>query len=452
MAARKSVTAIISAGTLAILAAVVIEATAGTRRDSAETQAQPMTPAAEIEKLITQFGSQRYATREEATRAVVKVGLAAVPFLQNALYSKDPEVKRRASWVLDKVNRTHNEQLIQRLLAEGIDQYVERLVMKQRRITERDWADLAMLGQRASFTGVPSGPRGFVPSQIFLERRVLHTRRFDRVVADELNIKEFKEIRCARIVAGSVIANGSQESFIISNGPAHTDGDLGMCVLFANGKVTVKGWVTGSVIVCDGVLDMPLGMLGNSVVIARGPVVLGECRECTVLAEGPVTVPVCEDSDIYAHGIVTVTERARNSILCGKGSMAVEMCSKCVLRAEGAVTVKTNRGDNIIEQNKPHEWPQVPFKFFDPARLGIQVALAGGDLRVIAVQAEKPFGHAGLKAGDVIVAMDKTKPTSTEAFRRLLRRRELEGRTTLSVRREERTLEVVVTFPAQEKQ
>jgi S1-C subfamily serine protease len=59
-----------------------------------------------------------------------------------------------------------------------------------------------------------------------------------------------------------------------------------------------------------------------------------------------------------------------------------------------------------------------------------------------------PFARAGLRAGDVLAALDGTEVRDPEAFRRLLRRRVAEGGLAqLRVLRDGKTTDVRVLLP-----
>lgn len=57
-------------------------------------------PAAIVDRL----GSPRYADREAAASAIEKLGAEAIPALRDALDSRDPEIRARASALLDKID------------------------------------------------------------------------------------------------------------------------------------------------------------------------------------------------------------------------------------------------------------------------------------------------------------------------------------------------------------
>jgi uncharacterized repeat protein (TIGR01451 family) len=59
----------------------------------------PGTPPAEIQKLVRQLGDESFNVRQEASNKLLKIGLNALPYLEDATESGDPEVCTR-SWEL----------------------------------------------------------------------------------------------------------------------------------------------------------------------------------------------------------------------------------------------------------------------------------------------------------------------------------------------------------------
>src|SRR5262249_10578840 len=58
----------------------------------------------DAEALIARLGSSRYAEREEAAAALAKIGRDALPALKKAVDSRDPEVRARASALIDRID------------------------------------------------------------------------------------------------------------------------------------------------------------------------------------------------------------------------------------------------------------------------------------------------------------------------------------------------------------
>jgi HEAT repeat protein len=61
-----------------------------------------LTKESTIEELIKQLGNEDWQTREKASQNLIAMGNVAVPRLKEALNDKDPEVRKRALWVLNE--------------------------------------------------------------------------------------------------------------------------------------------------------------------------------------------------------------------------------------------------------------------------------------------------------------------------------------------------------------
>src|SRR4051794_39018486 len=62
-------------------------------------------PPPQVDRLIRQLGSDRYAQRESATQALDRLGGPALPALRKAAGSPDPEVRRRARRLVAAIAR-----------------------------------------------------------------------------------------------------------------------------------------------------------------------------------------------------------------------------------------------------------------------------------------------------------------------------------------------------------
>jgi S1-C subfamily serine protease len=94
-----------------------------------------------------------------------------------------------------------------------------------------------------------------------------------------------------------------------------------------------------------------------------------------------------------------------------------------------------------IREHEPN--PLGFVQWFDPARVGVTVEAAAGGVRVRA--AAKSFAAAGLRAGDLLSAIDGEAVKSPDEFRLLLRARLADGgKMALAVRRAGRDLTIPV--------
>jgi len=63
---------------------------------TSHTPAMAAEPNPEIKELTEKLGAEKYSDREKASTKLLKIGFPALPFLENAMKSSDPEVKTRA--------------------------------------------------------------------------------------------------------------------------------------------------------------------------------------------------------------------------------------------------------------------------------------------------------------------------------------------------------------------
>jgi vacuolar-type H+-ATPase subunit H len=75
----------------------------------------------EMKRSIDQLGSDRFKDREQATQELSKLGKSALPSLKEAAKSRDPEVRRRAQQLIERMEappvRSIGPRLEQRLPA-----------------------------------------------------------------------------------------------------------------------------------------------------------------------------------------------------------------------------------------------------------------------------------------------------------------------------------------------
>lgn len=167
-------------------------------------------------------------------------------------------------------------------------------------------------------------------------------------------------------------------------------------VLFAGGSVDFLGSVANSLIVCDGDFTVQ-GPIYNCLIIARGTI------RC--------------DHDV----------RDSRLISCGK--------------------VQFKHPQRVYESKVVEKEPKpLGFvQFFDPTDAGITVEKADRGVRVKEAGKGKPFAKAGLRAGDLVTALDGEAVKDAEGFRRLLRAKlAVEGTMTFKVRRGDKAVEIPV--------
>jgi hypothetical protein len=190
---------------------------------------------------------------------------------------------------------------------------------------------------------------------------------------------------------------GFVNNIVVSRGDVRTPKSLCDSIVFANGDITVGHHLTGSVVVCDGDVTVEGGAGG--LVVARG----------SIHVKGPV--------------------------------------SDCILAAGGKIPNKVTKPRDFVVVIAQEPTPFGFVTFFELKTVGVDVAVTANEVRVRAVAGGKPFAKAGVRAGDVITAVNGKKPDSAESLRRLLRDVLAVADASVTLRRGDQTETVSVSLP-----
>jgi hypothetical protein len=372
-------------------------------------------PGGDVEGLIRQLGDRRAKVREAATRRLLELK-GAGPALRAALKSPDPEIARRAAWILDEIPRRAEERAGARLKQHGrnreVDQAVEVLVGRPKWDDERPcWqvltslaAELIERGRKEYADGIPVPHKGAEPSPYEL----LPVGEFGRYVkvARPLFLtgprvaiprpKKASDERSAFVIRGKEVAIVSLlrgSALIAASGSLRYDGDLMSSVTYVTGPVQVRS-LWNSVLVCDG--DLTVKGVRQSLVIVRG--------------------------DVHCNGAGVGT-----SLIIASGRLHIDKHSQIAKTAK----IRERQADLLGF-----------VKFFETAQAGLEVEPAKGGVRVKTVDAKKGFAKAGLQAGDLITGVDKQATADPEGFRRQLRSALARGTFTLQVSRGDKSRQI----------
>ncbi|MCI0700088.1 MAG: PDZ domain-containing protein [Planctomycetia bacterium] len=219
----------------------------------------------------------------------------------------------------------------------------------------------------------------------------------------------------------------------------------------------------GKPIVVYGVAIMAAGVddpqsFSRSLVVSRGPVSAKVVIDASlVLATGDVTVgDGMHNSVIICDGNVVVTRNTSNSLIIARGRVTIKgkVWSGTLIAGERVVTgevvvpldpVAAMQNRLVIEEKKPN--PLGFITFFELSRIGLEVKVAEGAVKVAAVTAGKPCEKAGVKVGDAILEVNGKKPLDAESLRRLLRDNLAIGDATIKLKRGDKTETVKVALP-----
>jgi hypothetical protein len=310
------------------------------------------------------------------------------------LKSPDHEIARRAEQILEEMRRRQEPRTLARLKAHGkdgeVDRAVELFAGRPRWDDEpAGWqvlsglaADLIDRGRKELGRNTVPTPNDFLPAGNF-DRfvKLFHTMNLVGPVVSP-HTEQRRQRKPGGQVVGFVVRG---QNLVLEHSSPEYPGLLAATgsfrgrrllnsVLYANGSVAI-GDITCSVVVCDG--DLKAGRIWNSLVIARG--------------------------DVRGTGSYSV------------GDSLVITSGRFHLDKYGQVW----KDVKVLERQAA---PLGFVKFFDPAREGVEVEAGRLGARVKAVADGKPLARAGLRAGDVVTAVDGTPVSTPDSFRRLLRK------------------------------
>ncbi len=374
----------------------------------------------QIERWIKDLGSDRFEVREAATRALTEREEAAAA-LHKALSSPDAEVRRRAARILEVLKPKRARRALARAYALGkegrIVETVDRLVYwREWDKDEEGWDTLTrfadkLMGRTASY---------LPPS----ERKLWKTPRLplgDFRRYHEANMPNKKALQPKEI---------SGRKLVITDVP----------VILARGEQVIikrdrdRMGIVYSILAASE--DVRIYCAAYSLIIAGGDIKMIGFRDSILVCDGDVELQDPPDNG----GLIV----ARGKVICRNRKL-----TGCVVRSENYF--QFHDGKKIIIQDGTPD-PLGFVKFFELSDVGLTVSdrdqkeeLIPDGVRLKDVRKDSQFA-SGLRAGDVVTALDGTKATSPEVFRRLLRRKLGQGipLLTFTVRRSGKTLDVPI--------
>jgi hypothetical protein len=288
---------------------------------------------------------------------------------------------------------------------------VDRLVRWAKWDTEgKGWSDLIRLTDKVIDLSAPDfRPFSFRESQTFpVGHRRLYAKedRPKEVFGREVIVgpEGARLVRGERITYGTNIEERLGSGIVAASKEARILTSMGS-IIIAGGNLKIRYRLHTSIVICDGDVELT-GSVGYSIIIARGKVI-----------------------------------RTRGSF------------THCMVRSERSL--RFPEGKTIeIKEGTPD--PLAFVKFFELSDVGLIVsdreqreepALDG--VRLKDVRKGSPFA-SGLRAGDIVTALDETKVASIEDFRRQLRRKLAQGGPTINftLQRSKETLKL--SFPVKD--
>ncbi len=365
---------------------------------------EPALSEPEAARLVRDLASGDFKVREAATRRLLEYE-APPPALRAALQSGDAEVARRAGRIIQEITQREENAALGKLadLARRgeVDRFIELLARRPKWHDEDPcWQAVAELNRKLLDLAkkkyrLPNIPWDNGKSVGDFRRYYTRDLRPKMVVARRADLKgpDHFVVRAEHITAKHVLLG----LLVSSRGTrVHSADDS---IILAGGPVEVQD-MSGPLLVCAG--DVKCGDVSRCLLIARGDVrISGIAKDCVIITAGSV-------------------QFLPNKVWDGK----------------------VPRRQNVeIKEHEPN--PLGFVKWFDPAGVGVTVEPGEGGVRVKA--AAKDFAAAGLRAGDLISALDGEAVKSPDDFRLLLRSKLADGgKMALAVRRAGQDLKILV--------
>jgi PDZ domain len=360
-----------------------------------------------VQRLVERLGSNRFTERESAARKLMELEEAPAALIA-ATKSDDPEVVRQAKRIIADIERHAAWRVLARGMAAAdrgeFDRFLEAVLgwpaaPDDGLLWQAVYANADRLAgsvgkksqalQNDPWRGVPGAVNHFRDFRQIL-RPTFHS------IKDTLEAK--KELTTIVARSAGVSAEFIRSSILASSGPVEVKTSLGGCIVFCDGNLRVGSEISHCVIFCD----------------------------------GEVAAERITRSVIFAHGNVAVQ----------RGTV-----DQSAIVTSGEVVSKWRK--RFLESTiREGEWIQANFvNYFQPGRLGLDASPVEGGMRLGSLYGKNPFYIAGLRSGDVIVAVDGAPTQTAETFRKQLLRASVRDRTVLTVRRSNETLQLNVPFP-----
>jgi hypothetical protein len=338
---------------------------------------------AEIERWIELLGDANFAVRENATR-----NLAAADYplsvLAPALNSPNAETRVRARRLLTQQRLIARERLFAELPAMAkrgeMDRFIAAL-MAHSDVFQRE-LESPILAYRDEMWDLAIRQSGQQVSEIQRLAGRGPTGK-DRRIFDRCNVA--RDCWSTLTFANSCLLDGSQGSTV-----------GGGSIVVVDGPIKVEkgyGFVAGSALLVDG--SVSVDQLGGSFLFVIGDFEFKTLSCCVVYCTGNVKCNAgggISESRIFAGGTVTESSPGRvwNSFI--------------------------RRQDQTLAK----------FRRFKIEEMGIQVTPKKMRLRITSVTKDSQFDHAGLRAGDYLLAINDEGVNSAEQLTKNLRTRSVE--------------------------
>jgi type II secretory pathway component PulC len=372
-----------------------------------------------LDDLIRRLGSEDFLERQAAMRRLSALPVdAPPPALIEATRSPDPEVRRRAGEAVKAIRTKAEDRALgrERLFAKrgAIDLFVastsawdipaddDRLWQA---VLDVGMALVRKLPALPKLTPIDSGKAGgwspqngrvpITPARFWSTSGGSHLLIRSNEPYRVPSLYRYGGFRATEVIAPEVLTR----NLVVADGQVRAGNYISESIILANGNVTTARYLSNAIVVCDGDVEVA-ETLSRAVVIARGD--------------------------------ITVQEHASSSTLIAGGKVSIAK--------EGPPNLR-----NVVEekQSKPLDF----VTFFELSTVGVEAKAVDKAVQITAVAVGKPFAHAGVCVGDIILEVNGKKPDSAESLRRLLRDALAIGDATVKLNRGGKTETVKVSLP-----
>lgn len=314
---------------------------------------------------------------------------------------------------------------IAKAMSDGVDLFVERMVLKGKDTDDDDWDVARALFQEiernAKNESDKNGQSLDFPKLVLPDYSELPILARDALSHEDLFPKRRRAL--GRAASPRILA----KSFIICAGPVENNlAGIGDSVVFANGGIRIARG-TRSIIVSGADIELSAGA-SKCIILARG----------SIRTDGSV-----QGSVLRAGGAITASFVEKSRLIAGTELTSFRAAAS-VLTAVGPIKVTTIVAGTTAKE-QPENLPEIA-RFFDVKSTGIEIGIAADGISIRRLSAECAFVKAGLQGGDSIFAVNSVPVSDPEQFRRLLCRAVAYGQGTFGVRRGSRELQLVVAF------
>lgn len=394
----------------------------------------------EVNQLIESLGSGCFEIRETASKRLMELE-EAIPTLQKARNSADPEVRHRARDILRALSRKRAQRWLARakVLSEA-----GRIIETADRVaywgkgdsTGESWEILTRFADRLAISTTPLSSPGGSWMNPALPKGDFHQ------YVDKVHPKE---------IAAPMIDRDTGGDEVILNQQAQVGHNLlikmGGSFLLRGEEITLKS---------DDPMTEVAAILHRGIIAASGDVRVFNAAYSLIITGGNFETNGVRSSIIVCDGDIKVRGApegclivARGKVTCGSGKPAF-----CMIRSGRSLLLPDSMwpdGKTIALKEGVAD-PLAFVKFFELGDVGITAedftrrGKSDPDSVLLKdVRKESPFAGR-LRGGDVILAIDERKTPTTESFHRTLRRTLAKGGPTMTftVRRADKTFDISI--------